>query len=179
MDFIWKINWEDVFVPTTSLLEIFLRGTIIYLALFAMLRFVLNRQAGAVGITDLLVIVLIADAAQNAMASDYKSISDGILLVATIVGWSFFLDWIGYHFPAIRRFIRPPALPLVKNGRMLKQNMRRELITEEELMAQLRLQGVEELQNVKLAFMEGDGRFSVIEKKDKDKSKGTPERQLG
>jgi hypothetical protein len=68
-----QIDWKTVFVPTASLIEIFLRGTIVYLFLFLVLR-ILQRRAGTLGISHLLVIVLIADAAQNATASDYKSI---------------------------------------------------------------------------------------------------------
>ena len=60
--------------------------------MFALLRFVLKREAGTLAITDLLVVVLIADAAQNAMADDYRSVPDGLLLVATIVFWSYALD---------------------------------------------------------------------------------------
>jgi uncharacterized membrane protein YcaP (DUF421 family) len=71
-----RIDRKTVFVPTASLIEIFLRGTIVYLFLFFVLR-ISRRQAATLGISDLLVIVLIADAAQNAMASDYKSISEG------------------------------------------------------------------------------------------------------
>jgi uncharacterized membrane protein YcaP (DUF421 family) len=151
-----------------------------YLALFAILRFVLNRQAGAVGITDLLVLVLIADAAQNGMASDYKSITEGVILVATIVGWSYFLDWLGYRFPAIQRFIRPQPLRLVKHGRMLRRNMSKELITDEELMSQLRQQGIEDLKEVRAVYMEGDGRFSVIQEDQNGKSdqNKTPEREI-
>src|SRR3954451_9354077 len=61
------------------------RGTLIYLCLFLLLRLVLKRQAAGVAITDLLVIVLIADAAHNAMADIYRSVSDGVFLVAVIV----------------------------------------------------------------------------------------------
>jgi len=156
------IDWSTIFIPETPLLEIFVRGTIVYLAIFALLRFVLVRQAGSVGITDLLVVVLVADAAQNAMGGDYRSIPDGILLVATIIFWAYALDWLGYHFPSLQRWIFPPPLPLVKDGKMLSRNMRRELISKEELMTQLRLQGVEDLSQVRTACMEGDGRISVV-----------------
>jgi uncharacterized membrane protein YcaP (DUF421 family) len=63
---------------------------------------------------------------------------------------------------SVERFIHPPALPLVQAGRVLRHNMRRELVTEEELMSQLRKQGVNELTEVKLAYMEGDGRISLV-----------------
>ncbi len=180
MDNIFSFDWGKTFGLDTPILEIIVRGSITYLALFAMLRFVLKREAGAVGITDLLVIVLIADAAQNAMAADYKSITDGLILVATIIFWSFALDWLGYHVPAIERFVRPPPLSLVKDGQMIRLNMRKELITENELMSMLRQQGIEKLDEVKKAYMEGDGRISIV-KKDKDKDKDdsrTPERQI-
>nr|MBP7571903.1 DUF421 domain-containing protein [Acidobacteriota bacterium] len=73
------VDWGRVFAFDTPWLEIVVRGTAIYLGLFLLLRLVLKRQAGTVGITDLLVIVLIADAAQNAMADDYRSVPDGLL----------------------------------------------------------------------------------------------------
>ncbi|HSK08850.1 MAG TPA: YetF domain-containing protein [Vicinamibacterales bacterium] len=156
------LDWGELFVPQTPLLETLIRGTLVYLGLFLLLRLVLKRQSGAVGLTDLLVIVLIADAAQNAMADDYRSIPDGLLLVTVIVFWSHALDWLGYRFPALNRLVHPPPLPLVRDGLMLRRNMRRELITETELKSQLREQGVADLGQVKVACMEGDGRISVV-----------------
>lgn len=156
------IDWGRAFIPHTPLLEIFLRGSAVYLGLFLLLRLVLKRQSGAVGVTDLLVVVLIADAAQNAMADDYTSVPDGLLLVAVIIFWSHALDWLGYRFPRLNRLIHPPPLPLIQDGVMLRRNMRRELITEEELRTQLREQGVLEAKDVRVAFMEGDGRISVV-----------------
>lgn len=162
------VDWARLFLPDTPLLEIVARGTAVYLGLFLLLRLVLKRQSGAVGITDLLVIVLIADAAQNAMAADYQSITDGLVLVGVIVFWSHALDWLGYHFPALNRLVHPPPLPLIRNGVMLRRNMRQELITEEELRTQLREQGVVEIGQVKIACMEGDGRISVVRADDQD-----------
>jgi uncharacterized membrane protein YcaP (DUF421 family) len=147
-----------------------------YLSLFFLLRLVLKREAGQMGLTDVLVIVLIADAAQNAMADDYSSIPDGILLVATIIFWSYALNWLGYHFPSIQRFVHPPALPLIRDGRLLRQNMAKELITEDELKSQLRLQGVEDPAEVKVAYMEGDGRISVIKRNGEEHK--APERRI-
>ncbi len=162
-----QVDWDAMFRPTVSLLEIFLRGTLVYLFLFFLLR-VLRRQAGALKISDLLVIVLIADAAQNAMASEYKSITEGALLVATIVFWDYFLDWLGYRFPAMERLLQPAAVPLIKNGRMLKRNMQQEMITTDELLGQLREQGIERVEDVKQCCIEGDGHISVIKKDGKN-----------
>ena len=161
MDSLLQIDWKSVFVPEVALLEIVLRGTFVYLLLFFVLR-VLRREAGALGISDLLVVVLIADAAQNAMASEYKSVTEGAVLVGTIVAWDFLLDWLGYRFPAVQRLLRPAPLPLIKDGRVLRQNLRKEMITMEELLGQLREQGVERVEEVKRCCLEGDGHVSVI-----------------
>lgn len=162
MSHLFSLDWEKVFVPAAPLPETVLRGTLMYLSLFVLLRLVLKRQSGAVEITDLLLVVLLADAAQNGLAGSYQSVPEGVLLVGTILGWNYALDWLGYHWPAFQRFLRPPALALVKDGQMLRRNMRRELITEDELLSEMRKQGVKDLARVKLAFMEGDGQISVI-----------------
>jgi uncharacterized membrane protein YcaP (DUF421 family) len=172
METLFNIDWKAAFVPTVSILEIIVRGTLMYLSLFSLMRFVLKREAGVIGLADLLVVVLIADAAQNAMASDYKSITEGIALVTTLVFWDFTLDWLGYRFPRLQRLLHPPPLSLIENGRMLRRNMRRELIGEQELKSYLREQGVEDVAEVKKAYMEGDGRISVIAR-DSERERGT------
>ena len=112
MDAFSQIDWRSIFFPSVNVAEIFLRGTIVYLFLFFVLR-LLRREAGAISISDLLVVVLVADAAQNAMASDYKSITDGVILVGAIAFWDFFLNWLGYRFPSVQRLLRPRPLLLI------------------------------------------------------------------
>jgi uncharacterized membrane protein YcaP (DUF421 family) len=131
-----QIDWHSVFVPSLSILEVILRGSLIYLFLFAVLR-VLRRGAGAIGISDLLVVVLIADAAQNALGSEYRSVTEGVVLVLTIVAWDYLFDWVSFRFPALRPVLHPKALLLIKNGKLQKQNLRKELLSEEELLGEL------------------------------------------
>ena len=164
MDWLTQVDWKSIFVPDTSMLEILIRGTVMYLALFTLLRFVLKRQRGGVAFTDILVIVLVADAAQNAMAGDYTSMPDGLLLVGVIVGWAYALDWLAYRVPLVRRFVQPSGVPLVRRGRLLRENLRRENITDDELASQLRVAGVDSLEDVDDVTLEGDGQLSVVRK---------------
>ena len=143
-------------------LEIVLRGSAMYWFLFLLFRFVLRRDAGALGIGDILLLVLIADASQNAMSGGYQSVAEGVLLVTTIAGWSWALDMASFHFAAVRRFSEPAPLVLVRRGCLQRRNMRREFITTQELLASLREQGVDKLADVKVARMEADGQISVI-----------------
>nr|WP_238344204.1 YetF domain-containing protein [Ramlibacter lithotrophicus] len=143
-------------------MELVVRGTVMYWFLFLLFRFVLRRDVGSIGIADVLLLVLIADAAQNAMAGSYESITEGCLLVATIAGWNWLVDFATWRFASLRRVLEPQPLPLVRDGRLLRRNMRREFITVEELMSQLREHGLDSLEQVKAATMENDGQISVI-----------------
>lgn len=151
-------------VPDVSLLETIVRGIVMYLAIFVLLRVVLRGRTSAVTVSDLLVLVLIADAAQNAMAADYMTITNGVVLVATIVVTSFTMDWLAFRFERVRRFVHPEHKPLVVDGRVLRKTLNEELMTEEELMTQLRLNGVEDPAEVKAAYLEGNGEISVIKR---------------
>lgn len=162
MDTLFTADWNAMFVPVVGLPEIILRGTIMYLVLFGILRFLGRRQAGHFGPADLLVIVLIADAAQNALGAEYRSITEGALLVATIVAWDYALDWAAWRFPVLRPMLKAPSLKLVENGRILRGNLRMEMLSVDDLMGQLREEGIDDIHEVKLARLEGDGRLSVI-----------------
>jgi hypothetical protein len=75
-----SVDWNSVFVPAIGLAEIVVRGSLMYLGLFVILRFMARRQAGHFGPADLLVIVLIADAAQNGLGKEYSSGLDRLAL---------------------------------------------------------------------------------------------------
>lgn len=155
------IDWTTLFVPQNSILEVIARGTCIYLLLFVVLRFFMNRQAGAIGIPDLLVVVLIVEATTDALGRN-ESVTEAALLVVTVMGWSYFLQWLGWRFPALEFIISSPKVKLIENGKVLRRNMRRELVTDEELASMLRSQGIESVDKVKAAFIEGSGDISVI-----------------
>jgi uncharacterized membrane protein YcaP (DUF421 family) len=160
-------DWGKVFLPSNSALEIVVRGTAVYFFLYVILRF-LRRGAGAIGISDLLVVVLIADAAQNAMSADYTSVGDGLILVTTIIGWDYLLDWLSFRYPALDKLLRPRAVLLIKNGRLQVRNLRQQMISKQELLGELREQGVANIEDVKYSYMESDGHISVVQRSDKN-----------
>lgn len=162
MTLITGVELAELFGLSMPLSEIVLRGSVVYWFLFVVFRFVIRRDVGAVGLADILIIVLVADASQNAMAGEYTSISEGLILIATLIGWNLLLDWMAFHSRRVRRFAEPASLLLVLNGRLLPKNMRKEFITEEELWVQLRQHGVQSLGDVRAVYLEPDGNFSVI-----------------
>jgi uncharacterized membrane protein YcaP (DUF421 family) len=157
-------DWAEIFGVTVSPIELIVRGTAMYLFLFLIFRVVVRRRIGAVGMADILVLVIIADAAQNGMAGEYRSVTEGAILVGTIIAWNWVIDWLNYRVPALRDWLEPPPLPLVLNGRMQRRNLRHEFVTEEELKSKLREKGVSDVAEVAQAYMESDGSVSVVKR---------------
>jgi uncharacterized membrane protein YcaP (DUF421 family) len=162
MDALLKVDWHAIFTPQHSLLELFLRGTIMYVVIFVLLRVVVRRQTGGIGMTDILVIVLIAEVAGNGISDNFQSVVESTVLVGTVLLWSTLIEWLQSRYPAFERLVRDRKLKLIEDGRMLRRNMREEFVTVEELMAQLREKGLEDCLDVKAAYMEADGRISII-----------------
>ena len=163
------IEWDRLFVFTVSPFELFIRGTIVYLLVFLLMR-LFRREPGTVGIADLLMVVLIADASQNAMSKDYHSVLDGLVLILTIVFWNYAIDWLTVRSRLIERFTHPAPIALAREGSMIPDNMRRQFVTQNQLMSILRQHGIEALSDVKAAYIEGSGHTSVIPRQDNKKT---------
>jgi uncharacterized membrane protein YcaP (DUF421 family) len=148
-----------------SPLEIMVRGSLMYWFLFAIFRFILRRNAGTADITDILFVVLLGDAAQNAMIGDGQTVADGVTLIGTPVALNYLLDYLGCRSPRVSKLTDAPPILMVRNGRLQARNMRREHITEKELRAKPRSSDVERLDEVKAMYLEGDGSFSVLKRK--------------
>lgn len=158
------VDLAEMFSLSVPLLEILIRGSATYGFLFLIFRFVVRRDIGAVGIADILILVIVADASQNAMSGKASSVADGMVLVSVLIGWNLFLDWLTFRFAFIRKLAEPAPLFLIKNGEMLRRNMRRELISEDELWSKLHEQGIESLEEVKNMRLESDGNISVVKR---------------
>lgn len=155
------VDWQQMLIPGSSLLEIVLRGSVVYLTLFAAFRLLPRRTAGAMGPSDLLVLVLIADAVQNGMAGGYESVTEALVLAATIIGWAQLIDWLDYRFPRLR-IAAPGPRQVIRDGEIIWNNLKREQVSEEELRSQLREQGLDSTEDVVAAYIEGDGHLSIL-----------------
>ena len=159
---------EKLLAVHVSPLELVLRGTLMYWFLLLVFRFLLRRDTGSIGVPDILFIVIVADASQNAMAGTYDTVGEGCILVGTLVAWNYLLDWGSYRWKALQWLTQAPPVLLVDRGRVLGRNLRRELMTRDDLMAQLRRNGIASLEQVRRATMESDGKVSFLTFEDHD-----------
>lgn len=159
------MKWDDIFGLTVSPLELIVRGSVMYLFLFLLFRVVVRRRVGSIGMADILILVIIADAAQNGMAGDYRSVTDAFILVGTLVAWNMLTDWLVFRIPRLQSILEPPPLLLIDRGRVQWRNLRREFLSESELRSKLREHEVAEPREVEKAYLEPDGQITVLKRK--------------
>jgi len=153
---------SELFALHVPVWELIARGSLVYWFLFVLFRFGLRRDSGSLGLADVLLVVLIADASQNGMSGEYKSVAEAMILVGTIAGWNVCIDWMAFQFPWFARFADPSVVMLIQHGRVIRRNLRREMLTVHELQSQLRQAGVMNIGEVKRATLEPDGHIGVI-----------------
>lgn len=154
----------EAFSLELSLWEILARGTIIYLAIAVIIRFIPKRHTGSMSPNDIIALVLVGDLAGYAMVGETTSAPDVLLMIVVVLVWSYLFNVLEYYFPRLRSIDQHSPTLLIHNGHLLKANLAKEKLTEEELSASLRKQGVADISCVKLAILEVDGKLSVVRK---------------
>lgn len=157
----------DLFRMETAVLELVMRATIMYVGILFLLRIVPRRTGGELANMDLLFVVLIAEATTHSLG-EYKSITEGFIVILTLMTLNYSINFLSYRFRFVEKLVSYPPLLVVKNGKLLHRNMRREFLTKAELMEHLRREGIEDVTFVRSAHVEADGHISFIRTKNED-----------
>ena len=167
--------WDQMFVPDLSLPETFLRASAIYLSLIVLFRVIMKRQSGSMGLPDIMLVVLVSECVSNSLSANANSIPNGLAAVFGLLFWNYVLDRFAYRWPWLERRLEPQPLELVRDGVPNRANLEAEGITDEELAAQLRLAGLDDVAKVKVATIESEGQVSVIPKDEPEPAAGAPD----
>jgi uncharacterized membrane protein YcaP (DUF421 family) len=159
-------DWAGMLVPDVSLVESFARASVVYLSLLVLFRVAMNRQVGAIGLPDVMLVVLVSECVSQALSASAKSVPNGLAAVAALLFWSYALDRLSCRWPWLQRLLEPRPVEVVKDGTLLRENMDAEGMSGDELEAQLRLNGIDDVTKVKSARIESEGTVSVIPKDD-------------
>jgi len=144
--------------------NIVLRTLIVYGVLLLGVRLSGKREIGQMTPFDLVVLLLVSNAVQNAMTGPDTSVLGGVLAAATLLLVNWTLAKVSYQIPALRRFVDGIPVLLVAHGEVLHRNLHREGISYDELMGALREHECAALEDVEMATLEIDGDISVIRK---------------
>lgn len=151
-----------MFEMGTAAWAIAVRSALVYLAVFAGLRLAGKRELGQMTVFDLVVILLIANAVQNAMTGPDFSVQGGILAAFVLVILNRVVALLRLRGGPWGRFIEGTPTVLVEDGDLIEPHLRREGLERAELEMVVREHGVESLGDVKLAVLETDGSISIV-----------------
>lgn len=146
------------------LVDIVLRTTAVYVFLILGLRLAGKREMGQMTVFDLAVILVLANAVQNAMVGPNTSLVGGLVAAATLLVLNSLMSWLRFNFRPVARWLGGVPTVIIQDGRYVTENLRKEGLTEEDIATALREHGVEHPEQVHLANLEVDGSISVVPK---------------
>ncbi|HRH58175.1 MAG TPA: DUF421 domain-containing protein [Chitinophagales bacterium] len=145
-----------------SLLDVALRSTAVYVFMIIAFRIFGKRELSQLSIADLVLIVLISNAVQNAMVGENTSLLGGLTAATVLFSLNMLLGYLMFRFKKIRTLVESEPVTLIYNGKVLRKNLENVLLTMDELNSAVREHGVEKAEDVSLAILEVDGNISVI-----------------
>ena len=150
--------------PWSTLLDVALRTSVVYVALLVGLRLTGTRQLGQMSTFDLVLLLIIANAVQNAMVGPDTSLAGGLVAAGVLIAWHRVIEWWRVRSRGLAKLLAGEGIMLVHRGVVLDEHLRRAGITRDELRQALREHGVRDVADVMLAVLEPDGAISVIRK---------------
>ena len=153
-----------MFTMTTAWYEIIVRTFVVYVVVLILLRTAGKRELGQMTPFDLVVILVIANAVQNAMTGGDNSLTGGVIAAGTLTFVNIAVGRWGSSIPLFRRLVASEPTLLLQDGKPITEHMKRERIDLQELEMAAREHGIPELSQVAAAVLEEDGSISIIPK---------------
>jgi uncharacterized membrane protein YcaP (DUF421 family) len=147
-------------------MDIVLRGIVVFVFLYVLMRIVGRRELSSLEPFDLILLVILGDAVQQGLTQDDYSLTGAMLAVGTIAVLQVVTSWANFRFPRLRSILDGEPLVIVQDGKPIVKNMNRERVTLEDLAEEARKQNIEKLGEIKWAVMETSGEISFIKKSD-------------
>lgn len=145
-----------------DLVSIALRSIVIYIFIVLAIRLFGKREIAQLSITDLVFILLISNAVQNAMVGQDSSLIGGAVAAGSLFIINHVFGLIFYKSKGLTSLLEGHPLMLIYDGKIIRENMKKAQISDAELEAAVREHGVEKIDEVNLAILELDGNVSVL-----------------
>ena len=151
-------------------LRIIFSSVVVYLFIIVAIRLFGKKELSQLSVIDLVFILLISNAVQNAMVGSDSTLKGGLIAAGALFVMNYILKLILYRFPKLSSFIQGEALMLIYKGRLNLENMAKAKMTHDEIMEALREHGLSRIEEVDLAVLEVDGNISVLSDEYKHKT---------
>ena len=152
----------NILIPDISVAEKLVRSVVVYLFLLVAFQLCGKRQLGQLSAFDLVVLLIISNVVQNAVIGNDNSLGGGLIGATAILLLNLVVAYVTFRFKRADRVVEHSPTLLVRHGRVLRDNLRRERLGPRDLRAALRHHGVVSIRDIRYAFLEEDGHVSVI-----------------
>ena len=142
--------------------EFILRGAIVYVFLIALLRLTGKRQVGQMAPFDLVLLLVLSNAVQNAMNGGDNSVAGGMISAVTLVGANWIVGLLTYRNKKIEAIVEGRPEVLIHHGKLFQKTLDHAKLTHHEVMSALREAGCSAIEDVQSAFLENDGSISIV-----------------
>lgn len=153
--------FNDLWVPGVSILEKLVRSVLVYFFLLVALRLGGKRELGQMNGFDLVVLLMLSNAVQNAIIGSDNSLLGGMIGAVALLVTNYLVVRFAYRYPSVQQLVEGKPTLLLSNGQIIPEHLAAEVITETELRTSLRRQGFENLSEVKAAILETSGNLTV------------------
>jgi uncharacterized membrane protein YcaP (DUF421 family) len=155
-------------------MDIALRATVIFLALYVLMRLLGKRELGQMTPFELIVLVVIGDLIQQGVTQNDFSLTGAIIAVSTIAFLALLMSWASYLWPRAERLLEGEPRVIVRDGELVDGNLRRDRLTRSEIESEMRLAGISRLKDVAWAILEPRGKISFIRRSGSGDDEETP-----
>lgn len=146
----------------SDIFDIVIRTSVVYLLIVLGLLLLGKKELSQMSVTDLVFILLISNSVQNAMVGSNSSLSGGLIAALVLFILNYVFRILNFRYGFFRHLVEGEPVMLVYQGFVKEENLKKEQITKDELMAAIREHGVERIEDVSLAMLEIDGNISVL-----------------
>lgn len=153
-------------------MQVLVRATVIFFFLWVLTRAVGKRELSQMSAFELVLLITVGDLVQQGVTQEDYSITGAMLATGTIAFWVLVFAFISFKVAPSRRLLEGDPVLIVRDGEPLKEALRLERLTLDEVLEEARGQGIADLADVEVALLEPDGRFSFITK---DREQHPPE----
>jgi uncharacterized membrane protein YcaP (DUF421 family) len=142
--------------------ELVFRGVVVYLSLLLLLRVTGKRQVGQLAPFDLVLLLVLSNAVQNAMNAGDNSLIGGLISAVTLIALNSLLGYVTFKSKALEELIEGRPQVLIHDGKLYPEVLASARLTRHELHAALRQSGCEDVNAVRYAVLENNGSISVL-----------------
>jgi len=159
-------DWQGLWTPDLNPLEVVFRASAVYLFAQLVLRLTGRKEFGRSSTFDIVVLLIISVCLRKSIVADDDSLTTAFLALGTLGGWDRFFSWLAMRSHKASLVLNGKPVELVREGKVNETNLRKSLMSRDELLSRLREHGTESLRKVRLAYLEPDGKVTFMMKKD-------------